>query len=867
MKVPISWLKDFVEITVPVHELAGRLTMAGLEVEEITYIGLPLPETLVGGNPETKITGLPWEENKLVTAEVLEVMPHPNADRLVLCRLNDGTAEQIVLTGAPNLYPYKGQGTLPKPLKVAYAREGSHIYDGHQPGQVLTTLKRAKIRGIDSYSMICSEKELGISEDHEGVIILDDDAPVGVPLVEYMGDAVLNIAITPNIARTASIIGVAREVAALTGKPLKLPEGFYDFKTEGPPIQGKAAIHITNPELNPRFVVGLIQGITLGPSPYWMQRRLKLAGMRPISNIVDATNYVMLEVGEPLHAFDYDVLLKRAKGKMPTIITRTAYEGERLTTLDNVDRPLDPYTVLVCDTAGSLSIAGVMGGLESEIYDSSQEVEDAPTKPQRTTTVNILLEGAAWNYINIRRTVASQKLQSEAAYRFSRGVHPAMAERGVRRGIELMRQLAGGVIYQGLVDEYPLPSVDPIVEITPMDVERWLGIRLETAELVKILENLEFRCQVQGEGAETRILAQTPDHRLDIGEGLTGKADLIEEIARIYGYDRIPETRMADELPPQRNNPSLDHEEHVRDLLVEMGFQEIVSYRLTTPQREARRLVPGTPAEDKPYLIVTNPIASDRYALRHSLLSSVLEAAERNARYAERLALYEIGPIFMSSEEGSLPDEVLKLAVLLSGPRALPGWQKADNTALDFYDMKGFVAQLLDGMQITGLRYEPAEHPSFHPGKCARIWSEDHLIGVFGELHPLVLEHYDLPEAPVLAADLDLATIIAITPERYEVKPVSPFPPVLEDLAIVVDEGTPAQRVAEVIQMAGGRTITNIRLFDIYRAEQIGEGKKSLAYSLTYQAADRTLTDQEAAQVRNKIVRRLEQELGAKLRS
>jgi phenylalanyl-tRNA synthetase beta chain len=894
MKVPISWLKDFVEITMPIHELAGRLTMSGLEVEEITYIGLPLPETLVGGNPETKINGLPWAEDKLVTAEVLEVMPHPNADRLILCRLNDGTGEQIVLTGAPNLYPYKGQGTLLKALKVAYAREGSRIYDGHQPGQVLTTLKRAKIRGVDSYSMICSEKELGISDDHEGVIILDDDAPVGVPLAQYMGDAVLNIAITPNIARTANIIGVAREVAALIGSHFALPEDFYSFKADGPPIQGKVSIQITNPELNPRFVVGLIQGITLGPSPYWMQRRLKLAGMRPINNIVDVTNYVMLEVGEPLHAFDYDILHERVSGNMPTIITRTAYDGERLTTLDNVDRALDPYTVLVCDTAGSLSIAGVMGGQESEIYDVSnltppsevnhptvvttsvvnpgiEEHEptklSSPIKPQRKTTVNILLEGAAWNYINIRRTVASQKLQSEAAYRFSRGVHPAMAERGVRRGIELMRQLAGGVICQGLVDEYPLPVIDPTVEITPRDVERWLGIQLDTREIVNILENLDFRCQVQGVGAEAKILVHTPDHRLDIGEGLTGKADLMEEIARIYGYDRIPERRMADELPPQRNNIPLEIEERVRDLLVEMGYQEIVSYRLTSPQRETRRLRPGTPLEDKPYLLINNPIASDRYALRHSLLSSVLESAERNARYTERLALFEIGPIFLNSEEGGLPDEILKLALLLAGPRALPGWQEADRAAMDFFDLKGYLSQMLDDLQIEDVRYEAMEHPSFHPGKSARIWSSDYSLGVFGELHPLVREQYDLPEQAVLAAELDLATIITITPERYEVKSVSPFPPVLEDLAIVVDEATPAQRVAEVIQTAGGRTVTSIRLFDIYRSSQIGEGKKSLAYSVAYQAADRTLTDQEAAQVRNKIVRRLEQELGAKLRS
>ncbi len=272
---------------------------------------------------EYKIHGLSWEPDKIVTAAVSEVMPHPNADRLVLCRLYDGEQEHIVLTGAPNLYPYKGLGPLKKPLKVPYAREGARIYDGHQPGQVLTTLKRAKIRGVDSYSMICSEKELGISDEHEGVIILDDDAPVGVPLADYMGDAVFEINIIPNIARAASMLGVAREIAALTGQSLRPPS--YDFLAQGSSIDGKAAIEILNPELNPRFVLGLISDIEIKPSPYWVQRRLRLAGMRPINNIVDATNYVMLEIGEPLHAFDYDVLLQRAGGKPPTIITRTAH--------------------------------------------------------------------------------------------------------------------------------------------------------------------------------------------------------------------------------------------------------------------------------------------------------------------------------------------------------------------------------------------------------------------------------------------------------------------------------------------------------------------------------------------------------------
>jgi phenylalanyl-tRNA synthetase beta chain len=886
MKVPLSWLKDFVDITIPLPELARRLTMAGLEVEQVTYIGLPIPQAKPEGRPgghehlEIKVSGLSWEPEKIVTASVSEVMPHPNADRLVLCKLFDGEQEHIVLTGAPNLYPFKGLGPLPRPLKVAYAREGAHIYDGHQPGQVLTALKRAKIRGIDSYSMICSEKELGISEDHEGVIILDEDAPVGVPLVDYIGDAVFDIAILPNIARDANILGVAREVSALTRQPLHIPENFYHIQAEGPTITGKTVIEITNPELNPRFVLGLIQDVTIKPSPYWMQLRLKLAGMRPINNIVDVTNYAMLEVGEPLHAFDYDVLVQRAGGNPPTIITRTASPGEHLTTLDGVDRALDPFTVLVCDTAGALSIAGVMGGAESEVYDASDnsqtdttiEPKVGETQPggeaaRQKSTANVLLEGAAWNYINIRKTVASQKLQSEAAYRFSRGVHPAMAERGVRRGLELMRQLSGGIACQGLVDNYQLRPTDPIIDLTPEEVTRLLGISLNEHEIIKILESLDFRCElITDHSSHVTIRAYTPDHRLDINEGLTGKADLLEEIARIYGYERIPETRLTSELPPQRSNPTLEGEEHIVDILVQLGLQEIVSHRLTTPEREARRLAPETPADDHPYLRIINPIASDRIVMRHSVLNSVLETVERNARLRPRMALFEIGPIFFASEAGERPDELQRLAIVLTGPRALPGWQKGDTDPMDFYDLKGILAALMEELHIS-VNYESSDHPTLHPGKCARLLAGERQIGVFGELHPLVREHYDFPPTPIVAADLNLDLLITLIPERYNMQLVPAFPPVLQDLALVVDENLPAERVAEVIQAGGGRIVTGVRLFDVYRGEQIGSGKKSLAYSLTYQSPDKTLTDNDVAQIRQRIIRRLEQELGAILRS
>jgi len=879
MKAPLSWLKDFVDIDLSIPDLARLLTMAGMEVEELRIIGLPMPTP---GSVDAHLSGLEWDREKIVVASISEVLPHPNADRLTLCKLFDGQQEHIVLTGAPNLFEFKGIGPLPKALKVAYAKEGAQIYDGHQEGLVLTKLKRATIRGVESYSMVCSEKELGISDEHEGILFLDDDAPVGMPLTDYLGDAVLDVKLLPSYARCASILGLAREIAAMTGKPLKSADGGRHAKANGQsPIAGDfAKIKITNPEMNPRFVLGLIKEIEIRPSPAKVQRRLKMAGMRPINNIVDATNYAMLEIGEPLHAFDYDVLVKRAKGKQVKIITRTAKSGEKLTTLDGVERRLDATTVLVCDEAGALSMAGVMGGLESEVYDATQEVLDARGfEPQAgetpkgkasargKSTTSILLEGAAWNFINIRKTARTHALHSEASYRFGRGVHPAMAERGVRRGLELMQAWANGKVVSGLVDAYPLPPNDPTIEITPADVKRWLGVDISIKQMKSMLERLEFTCTLK---AKKSLLVTVPDHRIDIGDGITGKADIVEEIARVYGYDNIPETRMADELPPQLGNPALDKEERVRDLLVAQGLQEIVSYRFTTPERESRRLRPDTPPDDKPYVRITNPIAPDKAVLRHSVLASVLDTAERNARLRERLALFEIGPAFLASEEPGLPEELQRIAILLAGARTLSGWQPADTGPMDFYDLKGVLTTLLDGLRIPEVCFEPAEHPTFHPGKCAKVMSGERQIGVFGELHPQVRGQYDWPASfrtPVLAADLDLDTLLVLIPPLYQTEAVPMLPPVLEDLAIVVDESVPAERVADLIRQTGGKVVTKVRLFDVYRDEKVGAGKKSLAYSLTYQAVNKTFSDKDVAGMRSRIIRRLEQELGAVLRS
>jgi phenylalanyl-tRNA synthetase beta chain len=865
MKVPVSWLQDYVDIKLPIPELARLLTLSGLEVEEIHYVGWALPDENQHG---FKINGIAWDPEKIVVAEIREVAQHPNADRLTLCTLFDGQQEHIVLTGAPNLFPYKGLGKLAQPIKVAYAKEGATIYDGHAEGLVLTTLKRAKIRGIDSYSMVCSEKELGISLEHEGVIFLDADAPVGASLASYIGDAVLEVSILPNNARNANVLGIAREVAALTGQPLK--KQAYELVTSGEALEGQVTIDIRDPQLNPRFTLGLIRNVEIKDSPYWVQRRLRLAGMRPISNIVDATNYTMLEIGEPLHAFDYDVLKERARGKPVRIITRAAAQGEKLITLDGALRALTPANVLVCDEQGPLSMAGVMGGSESEVYDASKEVLDA-TGPELQTgmgkasvrsqsTSNILLEAAAWNFINIRKTATAHNLHSEAAYRFSRGVHPALALEGLKRCLYWMAQWSGGQVAPGIVDNYPLPPVDPTVEITEQDVRRALGVSIPAKEIAAMLTRLEFKCSVQGQS----IQVQTPPFRMDIGEGVVGVADIMEEVARLYGIDRIPETRMADPLPPQRGNDSLEREERVRDILASLGLQEVITHRMSAPELENKLLSKSATVPVIEYVRLANPIAPEKRVMRRSVLASVLNVIERNARLSDSLAMFEIGPVFIP-QGSDLPLEPRRLSIALSGRRYEQAWDTRLGVKLDFYDLKGIIEALMAALHLE-VSYAPAEHPSFHPGKCASVLMGKTALGVFGELHPLVQENYDF-SAPVVAADFDLEAVLDAMRTAFDLKPVSEFPPVLEDIAVIVDEALPADRVEALIRQTGGRLLASVRLFDVFRSEQIGAGKKSLAYALVYQSPEGTLTDKEASQVRYRIIQRLERELGAKLRS
>jgi phenylalanyl-tRNA synthetase beta chain len=837
MRVPLSWLKEYVDITLPVEELAERMTLAGLEVAAIEHIQVP----------EDRPT---WDPEKIVVGEIVEVRSHPNADRLTLAVVDYGGDEpETVVTGAPNIKVGDAG------LKAPFARRGARIYDGHVEGWKLSSLKPGKIRGIRSEAMVCSEKELGLRDAHEEVLLLPRNAPVGVPLADYLDlsriptyDVVLDLDLTPNLARCLSIIGVAREVAALTGQQLRLEEP--RMLAEGPPIEGHIEIEIADPDLCSRYSATLIRGVRIGPSPYWMQRRLTLAGMRPINNIVDITNYVMLEWGQPLHAFDYRMLRGRTDDEAPAIIVRRAQPWEIMTTLDDIERTLTPDMLLITDPGGPVAIAGVMGGFESEVT---------------SKTTDILLESANFDNISNRRTSQALKLPSEASQRFGRGIPASLTIPTVKRATELVRQLAGGVIAQGIADAYPVPQETVTVEITPAEVERIMGVAVERAEIVGILESLEFKVQMV-EGDEARLLVTVPDHRLDV----EFPADLIEEIARVYGYDKIPITLMSDELPPQRQNLALEGEEWVRDILAGCGLTEVITYSLTNLESVGKLGLGEAELQEENYVRLANPLTSEREYMRRTLMNHLLETLRDNLRFTDRVAMFEVANVYLPKEGDLLPDEPRRLGIVMSGPRLTRSWLGASAEPMDFYDLKGVVETLLIRMGIAEYTFKPTKHPTFHPGRTAELRISalgDKPVAILGEAHPLVREAFDLPDQPVWLAEFDLDTLLVQTEAVHPMRPISRFPPVVEDLAIVVAEEVPAQRVQKVIAWAGGELLIQVTLFDVWRGGQIPTGKKSLAYALTYQGQDHTLGSEEVSRVRERILQQLKEELGAELRA
>jgi phenylalanyl-tRNA synthetase beta chain len=798
MRVPIQWLSDYVDLVLPLKEVAHRLTMAGLEVTGVER------------------TGEDWEN--VVVGEVLQVKPHPDADRLRLVTVNDGSSRYEVVCGAPNVAA--GQ-------RIAYASLGASLLDAHTGEK--KKLKKAKIRGVVSEGMVCSERELGLSDEHEGILVLRPDAPVGKPLAEVLGDTVLVIDMKPNRADGLSILGVARDVAALTGASVREPD--LSFEASGAPVESRAGVVIEAPDLCARFTLALVEGIQIGPSPAWVQERLLAAGMRPISNIVDVTNYVMLELGQPIHAFDYD------KIRDHRILVRRAKPGEKLVTLDGKERTFTREQLLITDPSGPIAVAGVMGGLATEVTDE---------------TKNVLLEVANFDPVSIRRTAAALKLPSEASKRFAWGLAPDVAPIASRRATKLLVELASGTAARGLVDAYPVKAEPVVVTLTRKRVPQVLGIDPPREKVVQCLESLGFGVESRSE----ELLVRVPYWRRDVQI----EDDVVEEVARLIGYEEIPVEPLAGRVPPRVVQPLRELRERVKDGLVGAGMQEVITYPLTSLE-VLERVVPPDALSAEPPVAVINPLNVGEERLRTTLRASLLDAASRNLRVGRQsVRFFEAARVYFPTATG-LPDERERIAGVVAGAR-LDRWGSPTGESCDFYDAKAFVAAVFERLSLP-VTYEASEEYGLLAGRTARLSHEGRALGVLGQVHPRTAGAFGLSDA-VYLFEIRLEEVLPHVRPVPHYLAVSKFPAVVEDLAVVVSREVPAGSLLDEI-LAHPLAVA-ARVFDEYEGDPVPEGKKSLAFSVSYQAPDRTLTDADVKKARERILSRLSGKWSAELR-
>jgi phenylalanyl-tRNA synthetase beta chain len=830
MRLPLEWLHEYARPAMSAAQLAERLDMTGTKVERIERHGVGAAEAFVVGR-------------------VLEAEPHPDADRLSVCRVDVGGAEASIVCGAPNVAA--GQ-------TVAVARPGAVMPDG-------TELRAAKLRGVVSEGMILAEDELAIGTDHSGIIVLDGDslAP-GTPLSQVLPIAteVLELEITPNRPDCLGVYGVAREVHAATGAPLSSPP-WTDDPGSGGDVPG-VEVEVRVPELCPRFTVRLFEDVRIGPSPPWLKARLMAAGQRPIDNVVDITNYAMLLTGQPLHAFDMD---RVAGGRL---VVRRARDGEKVETLDGEVRELDSDVVVIDDADGPTSIAGVMGGARSEVSPD---------------TTRVLMEAATWNGPNIQRTSLRLGLRSEASARFEKQLQPEQAMEAQAVAARLMVELCGARLVPGTIDAGgpgPEPSV---LALREERVAGLLGAPVASERSEAILHSLGFTVAHDVDEDEPGEIAASADLSVTVPHWRRGdverEVDLIEEVARIDGVDRLPAT-----LPsrPDRGGaltPEQRQRRRVEDALVGQGLHEIQGWSFQGPSVAARLRLP----EDDPRAAtvrVVNPLSEEQSVLRTTLLGSLLDAAAHNAaRERPDLRLFETGAVYLrrgadappaarghaAGKPGAddLPDERRHAGVLLTGALAAPSWRSPDPPRADFFAAKGVLVGVLDWMRVPW-SVQAAREPFLHPGRSARVLLDGEPAGWLGEVHPLVAQAWDLEGASGFELDLDRVSALAAA-RATGYRDLTSFPPVRQDLAVVVSDDVPAARVLAVVREAGGELLGSVRAFDVYRGEQIGEGRVSLALALEFQAPDRTLTDDEVAELRRAIATALADELGGELRA
>ena len=801
MLVSLKWLKDYVDINVTAEDLAEKLTMAGLEVDEIKTI-------------HPSFSGV-------VAAKIISVKPHPAADKLSLCDVTDGSKKYRVVCGAQNI---KAGDIVP------LAKIGAKIPGGYR-------IKASVLRGEKSDGMLCSEAELETGDNSSGIWQLPENLTLGVSLETALdlGDTVLDVSVTPNRADCLSMIGIAQEVAAITGEKVKIPVGRIKESMEE--ISSHTSVTIIDSDLCPRYTARLIKNIKVASSPAWMKTRLESAGFRSINNIVDVTNFVMLEMGQPLHAFDFSFL---EQGK---IIVRKSLDDEEFTSLDGKTRKLPADTLLICDGVKPVAIGGIMGGLNSEVKEDTQVV---------------LLESAYFNPVSIRRSARKLAMPTDASFRFERGIDPEGVIRSLNRAAQLIADLSGGNICKNCIDEYPqkVPAVKDI-SLRLSRINQLTGTAIDAKEVIEILQSIGMTV---GNAGKDNYLVTPPTFRVDIKREI----DLIEEVIRIYGYDRVPVTLPNVAVVEMASNPRMDLEERIRNILIGSGYSEVINYSFVTPESVDYLCLPEND-ERRRLVRIKNPLVEDQSVMRTTMVFGLLDAMKKNNNNSSlNLKMFEMGRIFIDRKGEELPEEKNMLAGLLTGAMSDDLWGNKVNA--DFYDLKGCLENIFYDFKLIKCNYRSSiSEPFLHPGKSCGIYIGELLAGHMGQVHPDILGKMDLKNyAYVFEINLDILANQVNNVINY--KEISKFPAVTRDVAFLISAEMETDYMIDIVLRQNEELLENMVIFDIYAGKGISKGMKSLGLRFSYRAQDRTLTDVEVNSIHDKIVQNTVGMTGAKIR-
>lgn len=810
MQVSIKWLKDYIDFTETPEQLADKLTMAGIPVENVVDPGEGL--------------------EKVVTGRIEKLEPHQNSDHLQICTMNVGLAENIIIvTGAQNV----AEGQV-----VPVAMVGAHLPNGMK-------ISKGKLRGVASNGMLCSAQELKLDleklpeEQKTGIFILPSDTPVGIPAKDVLGlnDVVLEFELTANRADCFSVFGLVREIAAITGNKPHFPEIKVN-EDDNTKLNDIFSVEIADSDLCSRFSTRMLKNVKIGPSPEWMQQRLEGAGIRSINNVVDVTNFVMIELGHPMHAYDYD----KITGKK--LIARRAIEGEELHTLDDTSRKAKGKMLVIADSEKAAGLAGIMGGFETEITD---------------TTTTVVLESADFYGPCIRRTARACGLSSEASGRFERGVDSETTIKALDRAAQLLQEMGACTVCEGIVDVYPNPKQANYVTFTPEQINNHLGTNIAKDVMLNIITSVGFDV-TKDENDE--ITVKVPSWRNDV----TCMADISEEIARLHGFDKIKSTLPNGVSMQGTQSAKQTFIDKVKASLSSQELYETISFALTNEETFNKLNIP----QDSPLrkaVPIMNPLSDEYPLVRTTLLSSIFDNLARNlARKNDDVALFEVGSVFFPKAlpVTELPDEVVKIAGAITGRRNAQGWNQT-NDMVDFYDAKGIIEELLANLRVTRYTVETGTHYAMHPGKTALFKKGRDVIATVGEVHPAVLSAYGITK-PVYIFELDATIVMKYMAKDLKYKALPKYPATSRDLAMLVDVDVNAADIEKAMTKAAGQNLTQITLFDVYTGKQVEEGKKSLAFSLTFQSNDKTLTDAEIDPAIEKIVAKLQKDFNANLR-